>query len=88
MTKTPPDITKALKIAHELYGSNAGFARALGLSSRSVVNNWQDRGTPLPMVKKIERVTEGRITRHMLRPDEYGRRPRPNHSADVQGGAK
>jgi DNA-binding transcriptional regulator YdaS (Cro superfamily) len=52
------------------FGSLKGFARALGVTSTSVYR-WQKEGFPLGKLKKIEEITEGKLTRKMLRPDLF-----------------
>jgi DNA-binding transcriptional regulator YdaS (Cro superfamily) len=52
------------------FGSLKGFARALGVTSTSVYR-WQKEGFPLGKLKKIEEITEGKLTRQMLRPDLF-----------------
>ena len=52
------------------FGSLKGFARALGVTSTSVYR-WQREGFPVGKLKKIELITEGKLTRQMLRPDLF-----------------
>jgi DNA-binding transcriptional regulator YdaS (Cro superfamily) len=52
------------------FGSLKGFAKALGVTSTSVYR-WQREGFPLGKLKKIEQITEGKLTREMLRPDLF-----------------
>lgn len=68
MESTPID---ALKAAVGMFESQAAFARAIGRSQPTV---WEalKRGTiPAEWCLAIERATDGKITRHQLRPDLY-----------------
>lgn len=62
----------ALEKAVELLGSQAELARKIG-KKQAHVWNWlhRDRRVPADMAMKIETATDGRVTRHDLRPDLY-----------------
>ncbi|CAB4123276.1 Putative bacterial antitoxin YdaS [uncultured Caudovirales phage] len=61
------DINVVLKLE---FGSLKGFAKALGVTPTSV-QRWQREGFPVGRLKQIEAITEGKITREMLRPDLF-----------------
>jgi DNA-binding transcriptional regulator YdaS (Cro superfamily) len=55
-------------------GSQIALARALKLPGKNpgmTVSQWKERGVPATRVLEIERITEGEVTRHELRPDLY-----------------
>ena len=62
----------ALKTAIEIIGSQGKLAAALGYSQPSV-SDWVNRSgrAPAEAVLDIERLTDGRVSRHQLRPDIY-----------------
>jgi DNA-binding transcriptional regulator YdaS (Cro superfamily) len=43
---------------------NGGF-------SHQVVNHWRNRGTPVKHCAAVERLTDGKVTRKMLRPNDW-----------------
>jgi len=56
--------------------SQSGLARLLGVTPQAI-DGWKRRGQiPAERVLDIERVTDGAFSRHELRPDLYGERPR------------
>jgi DNA-binding transcriptional regulator YdaS (Cro superfamily) len=64
--KTPVE-----RVIDELGGPTKAAA-ALGISNPSVVMNWRTRGqVPAERVLDVERLTN--ISRHVLRPDIFGR---------------
>lgn len=56
----------------EIFGSQTKLATALGLRQQTV-NEAVRRGGPAPAkwCLKIEEATDGKVTRHELRPDLY-----------------
>ncbi|UQN41910.1 helix-turn-helix domain-containing protein [Agarivorans sp. B2Z047] len=62
----------ALKQAVELLGGQHGAARALETRQGSVWHwiNTQKR-VPANLAIKLEKATDGKVTRHQLRPDLY-----------------
>jgi len=68
----------ALERAIAKVGGVVELARLIK-STPQVVVNWRKRGIPAKRVLDIERATEGKVTRHQLRPDLYPieRAPRP-----------
>ena len=63
---------EALKRAVEIAGGQTALAEALGVKQAHVWN-WLNRDNALPAEYciPIERATDGRVTRHELRPDIY-----------------
>lgn len=53
------------------YGSRARFAAAIGLSSEAV-RKWEIGRVPAERCLEIERLSQGAITVHDLRPDVFG----------------
>lgn len=68
----------ALEKAVEVVGSQAELARRIG-KKQAHIWNWLNRDKQLPaeVVLAIEGATEGRVTRHELRPDIFGPAPKP-----------
>jgi len=66
MSQTP--LEKAIKVA----GSQAELARRIG-KKQAHVWNWLNRDSQVPAeaVLSIEAATNGKVTRHDLRPDLY-----------------
>ncbi|NBC46725.1 MAG: chaperone [Gammaproteobacteria bacterium] len=69
MSKNP------VTIAAAQLGSTSALARALGLTYQAVrkweraIDDGRLRGIPAERAVEIERLTHGRVTRQMLRPD-------------------
>ncbi len=63
---------RALQRAVQLAGGQAALARALGVKQAHIWY-WLNRAKELPgkHVLAIERATQGRVSRHALRPDLY-----------------
>jgi len=66
-TQTP------LQSAIEIMGSQTALARACGVEQGHVWH-WLNRAKKLPAERaiQIEHATNGRVTRHQLRPDLFG----------------
>lgn len=66
MNKTP------LEKAIDTTGSQAALAKAIGVKPQHVWN-WlhRDKQVPAEQVLPIEAATDGKVTRHELRPDLY-----------------
>lgn len=63
----------ALQRAIEVVGTQVALAAAIGVTAQAV-NQWLTKGRiPAERVLEIERATEGRVSRHDLRPDLYPR---------------
>ncbi len=64
--------TTALEKAVEILGSQAELARKIG-KKQAHIWNWlhRDRRVPADMAMQIELATDGKVTRHELRPDIY-----------------
>ena len=64
--------TQAIKKAISIAGSQSKLARKLGLI-QPYVWKWlnRDKKVPPEFAIRIEKVLEGRVTRHELRPDLY-----------------
>lgn len=58
-----------LQKVFELIGSQAEVARKFGLS-REAIRKWKKQ-VPAGRVLRIEKLTNGAVTRHELRPDLY-----------------
>ena len=57
--------------AADLVGSQSKLAVKLGITAQAV-QQWVEKGQPpAERVLDIERATDGKITRHQLRPDLY-----------------
>ena len=61
---------KALEKAISLFSSKTEFAIRLRTNRRNIYN-WLAQGLPAEWVLRIEKATQGRVTRHELRPDIY-----------------
>ena len=59
-----------------IIGSQSLLAEALGIS-KGAVNQWKTNGRKIPAehVLKIESLTNGKVSRHELRPDIYPLEP-------------
>ena len=56
-------------------GGGAAIARKLGVTQQRI-HNWGVRGrVPAEFVIELERLSDGAVTRHDLRPDIFGARP-------------
>jgi DNA-binding transcriptional regulator YdaS (Cro superfamily) len=66
-------MNKAFSQACKIVGS-AELARRLGVTPQAV-NEWKQGNRPVPVDRcaEIERVTDGKITRRDLRPDDWER---------------
>jgi DNA-binding transcriptional regulator YdaS (Cro superfamily) len=63
----------ALDIAVARLGGQGAMGRALGIS-RQAVGQWIEKGAcPVERAVEIEELTEGVVTREMLRPDIFVR---------------
>lgn len=60
----------AIEQAIEAAGGLTKLADSLKVSPQ-VIFNWRKRGVPAERVLDVERATDGRVTRHELRPDLY-----------------
>lgn len=67
MTKAPMPVEKVA--AH--FGNNAALAVVVGVS-RAAPRFWP-KGVPAQYVLKIEKASNGKLSRHDLRPDIYPR---------------
>lgn len=58
--------------ACQIFGGQAAFARALGVSSPTV-SQWVSGGRPIPPKRcvAIEQATGGKVTRQELRPHDW-----------------
>jgi DNA-binding transcriptional regulator YdaS (Cro superfamily) len=62
---------KAIEKAVRAAGSQSALARAIGVTPQAV-QGWCASGkVPAVRVLDIERVVDGKVTRHELRPDLY-----------------
>lgn len=66
------------KVAVRVAGGAAAVARELGLS-RAAVSKWTR--CPADHVLTLERLSDGMVTRHDLRPDIFGERPHEGAAA-------
>lgn len=64
--------TTPISLACKLLGSQTALAKALGISSPTV-HEWvnSDRPVPIQQAVRIEFITNGAVTRQMLRPDDW-----------------
>lgn len=67
---------EVLERAIKEAGGLTTFALRIGVKPQVVVN-WRARGIPAVRVLDIERATEGKVTRHELRPDLYPSEEKP-----------
>ena len=64
--------TRALERVVEKAGGQAALARLLEITPQSV-QGWRLRGyPPADKVLALEKIAEGKISRHALRPDVFG----------------
>ena len=61
--------------AIEYFGGQAALAEKLGLT-KMAVTQWKERGVPLVRAIEIEKLTNGKITCHDLRPDIFDKPPK------------
>lgn len=61
--------SEALQEAIKLCGGEAELARYIGITVQAV-GQW--KVAPAARVLQIEAVTDGKVTRHQLRPDVFG----------------
>lgn len=68
----------ALERAIQSVGSQAELARRIG-KTQAHIWNWlnRDKQVPAEAVIPIESATEGKVSRHDLRPDIFGPAPKP-----------
>ncbi|MFM0630739.1 transcriptional regulator [Paraburkholderia xenovorans] len=61
-----------IEIAAGIAGSYEALANQLGIS-KGAVHQWKspDRKVPIEHCTRIEQITEGKVTRQMLRPDDW-----------------
>jgi DNA-binding transcriptional regulator YdaS (Cro superfamily) len=61
-----------IEIAAGIVGSYEALANQLGIS-KGAVHQWKspDRKVPIEHCTRIEQITEGRVTRQMLRPEDW-----------------
>lgn len=62
------DIDKAVALAAAMVGGKGKLCSMLGVN-RQAIHNWKKARIPLARALDIEKITEGRITLAMLRPD-------------------
>lgn len=73
-------IAKAIR----LKGSQQKLAEAAGCSQQQISYLMKDAaGISAEMALRIERATDGAVTRHELRPDIYGPAPQPTPTSEV-----
>lgn len=59
----------------KMLGSQSELARLLGLSQQTVNFWFVSRRVPAEHCRRIEALTDGRVTRYQLRPDVFGKGP-------------
>lgn len=66
--------TNQIAVAAQILGSQAALARALSVAPPTV-HQWIDgtRGVPVRYCVEIERLTDGKVSRQKLRPDDFWR---------------
>lgn len=62
---------KAIEKAVRVAGSQSALARAIGVTPQAVQSWCVSGNVPAVRVLDIERIVEGKVTRHELRPDLY-----------------
>lgn len=65
-----PDATHPLDVVAKMAGGRDVLAAQLDVSS-AAIGNWKMRGIPPKQCVRIERLTDGKVTRRELRPDDY-----------------
>lgn len=68
-------MNKALQRAIDHAGDVRSLAATLGLLPQHI-NNWKSRGVPAPWCLPLEEASEGKASRHDLRPDIFGPAPK------------
>lgn len=71
MTEKPPSNPTPLERAIKLAGGVTKLADKLGITSQAI-SQWDE--VPIIRAIQIERVTNGKVKRHQLRPDIFGGR--------------
>jgi hypothetical protein len=66
-------IMKPMDLLKIEFGSLRNLAEALQLRPNTVVL-WGQTHIPFKYIKEIERLSENRVTREMLRPDVFGKK--------------
>lgn len=64
------DLTVGVSAAIQAFGTQTALAKKLRIQ-RAAVSQWKQ--VPVKHVLKIEELTGGTVTRHVLRPDVYPR---------------
>jgi DNA-binding transcriptional regulator YdaS (Cro superfamily) len=84
MVKTPKTVPlRHLQRALKILGSQSAIARAIGIRQQTVSEVFLDgRQAPAKWCIPLERATDGKVTRHELRPDLYPE-PAPRKLAEV-----
>ncbi|HGO6078326.1 TPA: transcriptional regulator [Burkholderia cenocepacia] len=67
--------THAIERAAQLVGGQSALARKLGCTPQAVSKMCSTGRVPAERVLPVEAATEGRVTRHELRPDLYPAEP-------------
>jgi DNA-binding transcriptional regulator YdaS (Cro superfamily) len=57
-----------LEILRAEFGTYANMAQKLGITAQAIYR-WKKQRIPIEHIKTIHRVTDGRLTLNMLRPD-------------------
>ena len=73
-TKISQTQTQSIETAISLLGGQSELAQKLGLKSQGTISQWVTGRRPLPAIhcRKIEELTDGKVTRYELRPDVFG----------------
>ncbi len=61
-----------LQKAIDICGGVTALAQKLGVD-QSNVSQWKRRGVPAVWARPIEKATKGKVKRHELRPDVFGK---------------
>lgn len=74
MTTDSTEASNPIEIALSIVGTQAKLATALR-ESQQTISNWRKNGIPeskrVAIAPKLERVTEGRVTRQAVCPDDW-----------------